>query len=99
MTQSLSVEARATEHYAEENDLESLDCPYGCGTVLTGVYAHGNLTRHLKSQTCAASGRAKVRFPCPAPSCAKVYGRSDALRVHMRKFHAVPSISEQDIDH
>ncbi|KAH7061642.1 hypothetical protein BKA63DRAFT_199397 [Paraphoma chrysanthemicola] len=66
-------------------------CPYRCGVVLTGVHAVGNLTRHLKTRACAASGRAKVRYPCPIDGCTKEYSRSDGLRVHMRKQHGAPA--------
>lgn len=68
----------------------SVPCPYRCGTVLTGVHALGNLTRHLKTQACAGSSRAKVRYPCPIEGCERQYARSDGLRVHMRKRHGVP---------
>ncbi|KAF2028124.1 hypothetical protein EK21DRAFT_102077 [Setomelanomma holmii] len=68
----------------------SVACPNRCGAVLTGVHADGNLTRHLKTQACAASGRAKVRYPCPIQGCVKEYARSDGLKVHMRKQHGAP---------
>lgn len=67
-------------------DNESIACPYGCGTVLTGVHAQGNLTRHLKSQSCR-SGRPKVKYVCLVPGCGREYTRSDGLRVHMSKRH------------
>ncbi|KAG9188120.1 hypothetical protein G6011_02043 [Alternaria panax] len=68
----------------------SVPCPYRCGTVLTGVHALGNLTRHLKTQACAGSSRAKVRYPCPIDGCERQYARSDGLRVHMRRRHGAP---------
>lgn len=68
----------------------SVPCPYRCGTILTGVHALGNLTRHLKTQACAGSSRAKVRYPCPIEGCERQYARSDGLRVHMRKRHGAP---------
>ncbi|KAF2874812.1 hypothetical protein BDV95DRAFT_591591 [Massariosphaeria phaeospora] len=68
----------------------SVACPYGCGTVLTGVHAVGNLTRHLKSQTCEKSGRGNVKYPCPLPDCGKQYSRSDGLKVHLRRRHGAP---------
>jgi len=68
----------------------SVPCPYRCGTVLTGVHALGNLTRHLKTQACAGSSRAKVRYPCPIDGCGRQYARSDGLRVHMRRRHGAP---------
>ncbi|KAI5377326.1 hypothetical protein CC77DRAFT_404311 [Alternaria alternata] len=68
----------------------SVPCPYRCGTVLTGVHALGNLTRHLKTQACAGSSRAKVRYPCPIEGCERQYARSDGLRVHMRRRHGAP---------
>ncbi|KAH7082518.1 hypothetical protein BKA63DRAFT_133135 [Paraphoma chrysanthemicola] len=74
----------------------SVACPYRCGVVLTGVHAVGNLTRHLKTRACAASGRAKVRYPCPIDSCTKEYSRSDGLRVHMRKQHGAPAFPKRE---
>ncbi|KAH8622598.1 hypothetical protein IG631_22873 [Alternaria alternata] len=68
----------------------SVPCPYRCGTVLTGVHALGNLTRHLKTQACAGSSRAKVRYPCPIEGCERQYARSDGLRVHTRRRHGAP---------
>ncbi|KAH7068474.1 hypothetical protein FB567DRAFT_634447 [Paraphoma chrysanthemicola] len=71
-------------------------CPYRCGVVLTGVHAVGNLTRHLKTKACAASGKAKVRYPCPIDGCTKEYSRSDGLRVHMRKQHGAPAANPRN---
>ncbi|KAF1833040.1 hypothetical protein BDW02DRAFT_580739 [Decorospora gaudefroyi] len=68
----------------------SVPCPYRCGTVLTGVHALGNLTRHLKTQACPGSSRAKVRYLCPTDGCGRQYARSDGLRVHMRRRHGAP---------
>lgn len=68
----------------------TIACPYNCGTVLTGVHALGNLTRHLKSQACSGSGRAKMKYPCPVDRCGREYTRSDGLRVHMRRRHGAP---------
>ncbi|OAL44159.1 hypothetical protein IQ07DRAFT_649596 [Pyrenochaeta sp. DS3sAY3a] len=65
-------------------------CPYNCGTILTGVHAQGNLTRHLKSQACSGSGRAKMKHSCPVDRCGREYTRSDGLRVHMRRRHGAP---------
>lgn len=64
-------------------------CPYGCGTVLTGVHAVGNMTRHLKSQNCIGSGKDKTKYVCPVPGCEKRYIRSDGLKVHLRKRHNI----------
>ncbi|RMZ66943.1 hypothetical protein GMOD_00002332 [Pyrenophora seminiperda CCB06] len=68
----------------------SVPCPYRCGTVLTGVHALGNLTRHLKTQACVGSSRPKFRYPCPIENCDRQYARSDGLRVHMRRRHGAP---------
>lgn len=64
-------------------------CPYDCGTVLTGVHAVGNMTRHLKSQNCIGSGKDKTKYVCPMPGCEKRYIRSDGLKVHLRKRHNI----------
>ncbi|KAF1842735.1 uncharacterized protein K460DRAFT_407126 [Cucurbitaria berberidis CBS 394.84] len=72
----------------------SVACPYHCGTVLTGMYAHGNLTRHLKSQACEGSGKEKVKYPCPISGCGKEYIRKDGLSVHMRRQHGAPPASQ-----
>ncbi|KAF1925325.1 uncharacterized protein M421DRAFT_423884 [Didymella exigua CBS 183.55] len=64
-------------------------CPYDCGTVLTGVHAVGNMTRHLKSQNCIGSGKDKTKYVCPIPGCDKRYIRSDGLKVHLRKRHNI----------
>jgi hypothetical protein len=68
----------------------SIACPYRCGRVLTGVHAVGNLTRHLKSEGCSASGRAKPKYTCPIEGCRSEYNRSDGLRVHLRRRHGAP---------
>jgi hypothetical protein len=68
----------------------TVPCPYRCGTVLTGVHALGNLTRHLKTQACEGSSRTKVRYPCPIEGCGRQYARSDGMRVHMRRRHGYP---------
>ena len=68
----------------------TVPCPYRCGTVLTGVHALGNLTRHLKTQACEGSSRAKVRYPCPIDGCVREYARSDGMKVHMRRRHGYP---------
>jgi hypothetical protein len=48
----------------QTSEEDSVACPYQCGTTLTGVHAVGNLTRHLKSDACLASGREKLKYPC-----------------------------------
>lgn len=89
---------RSTTNSAEY----AVPCPYNCVTVLTGVHAVGNMTRHLKSQNCVASGRDKPRYVCPVQGCDKRYIRSDGLKVHLRKRHDIShmpdrsSISEGD---
>lgn len=65
-------------------------CPHGCGTTLTGPHAHGNLTRHQKSRACKGSGRARTSYRCVWQGCTRVYCRSDALKVHMRRRHGAP---------
>ncbi|KAF2133055.1 hypothetical protein P153DRAFT_178788 [Dothidotthia symphoricarpi CBS 119687] len=75
----------------------SVPCPYRCGTILTGVHAIGNLTRHIKSQSCTASGRTKAKYPCPIGGCDREYTRSDGLKVHMRRRHnAPPALPKND---
>jgi hypothetical protein len=64
-----------------------LICP-SCGREITGIYASGNLTRHLKSRRCASSHNRRKEWPCG--SCHKVYQRSDALLKHQRRFHGAP---------
>ncbi|KAJ8105385.1 hypothetical protein OPT61_g10211 [Boeremia exigua] len=76
---------RATGSGAEH----SVPCPYNCGTVLTGVHAVGNMTRHLKSQNCIGSGKEKPRYACTVEGCDKRYIRSDGLKVHLRKRHNI----------
>ncbi|KAI8930701.1 hypothetical protein NX059_012310 [Plenodomus lindquistii] len=68
-------------------------CPYGCGGEMKGVYADGNLKRHQKS--CRASGRATTRYHCVVVGCTRVYVRSDALRVHMRRYHGAPLVNHR----
>ncbi|KAH7093680.1 hypothetical protein FB567DRAFT_545011 [Paraphoma chrysanthemicola] len=84
-----------THNYIDEPSSSSgeysVACPYRCGVVLTGAHAVGNLTRHLKTRACTASGRAKLRYPCPIDGCTREYSRSDGLRVHMRKQHVAPA--------
>lgn len=67
----------------------TVPCPYGCGTVLTGIHAVGNMTRHLKSQNCVGSGKDKTRYACSVQGCDKRYIRSDGLKVHLRKRHNI----------
>lgn len=71
-------------------------CPYNCGTVLTGVHAVGNMTRHLKSQNCIGSGKEKPKYVCSVEGCEKRYIRSDGLKVHLRKRHNISQPSERD---
>ncbi|KAJ4982791.1 hypothetical protein SVAN01_11707 [Stagonosporopsis vannaccii] len=71
-------------------------CPYNCGTVLTGVHAVGNMTRHLKSQNCVGSGKDKPKYACPVEGCEKRYIRSDGLKVHLRKRHGVSQSSDRN---
>lgn len=71
-------------------------CPYNCGTVLTGVHAVGNMTRHLKSQNCTASGKDRTRYVCPVQGCDKRYIRSDGLKVHLRKRHNISQTSDRN---
>lgn len=71
-------------------------CPYDCGTVLTGVHAVGNMTRHLKSQNCIGSGKDKTKYVCPMPGCEKRYIRSDGLKVHLRKRHNISHASDRN---
>ncbi|KAF2855385.1 hypothetical protein T440DRAFT_153028 [Plenodomus tracheiphilus IPT5] len=74
-----------------DDDVERMiPCPHGCGIILTGAHAHGNLTRHLKSRNCTRSGKAKTRYQCMVKDCTRVYSRSDGLRVHMRRHHGTP---------
>jgi hypothetical protein len=62
-------------------DMEySVACPYACGTVLTGIHAVGNLTRHLKSRACPNSLRRSVEYPCPIHGCMNKYSRSDGCK-------------------
>jgi hypothetical protein len=58
----------------------SVACPYQCGTVLTGIHAVGNLTRHLKSRACPNSPRRYVEYPCPIHGCKNTYHRSDGCK-------------------
>jgi hypothetical protein len=83
--------SRATGSGAEY----SVPCPYHCGTVLTGVHAVGNMTRHLKSQNCIGSGREKPRHGCPVEGCDKRYIRSDGLKVHLRKRHNISQVLDR----
>jgi hypothetical protein len=55
------------------------------------VHAIGNLTRHLKSQNCTASGKTKTKYTCPLEGCDRQYTRSDGLKVHLRRRHNIPS--------
>ncbi|KAH7372266.1 hypothetical protein BKA66DRAFT_175306 [Pyrenochaeta sp. MPI-SDFR-AT-0127] len=87
-----SVSPRAQQGYAED----VIPCPKGCGTVLTGIHALGNLTRHLKSEACTESTREKVKFPCLVTGCGKEYARSDGLKVHMRRRHGAPPPTARD---
>ncbi|OAL07252.1 hypothetical protein IQ06DRAFT_9089 [Phaeosphaeriaceae sp. SRC1lsM3a] len=70
---------------------DRIECPYGCGTVLTGIHAVGNLTRHLKSKACPNSPKSGLRYPCTMDGCPKGYARSDGLKVHMRRHHGAPA--------
>ncbi|KAF2622062.1 hypothetical protein BU25DRAFT_481122 [Macroventuria anomochaeta] len=83
---------RSTESSAEY----VVPCPYNCGTVLTGVHAVGNMTRHLKSQNCVASGKDKTRYACPVQGCDKRYIRSDGLKVHLRKRHNISQTPDRN---
>ncbi|KAH3914333.1 hypothetical protein HBH56_088080 [Parastagonospora nodorum] len=88
-------------HLGNVND--SVACPHGCGTILTGVHAFGNLTRHLKTKGCSASGKAKVEHLCQVHGCGRKYSRSDGLRVHMRRRHGAglpqkPGLLDQSHD-
>ncbi|KAF9699739.1 hypothetical protein EKO04_002658 [Ascochyta lentis] len=73
----------------------AVPCPYGCGTVLTGVHAVGNMTRHLKSKNCIGSGKDKTKYICPVQGCDKRYIRSDGLKVHLRKRHNIAQASDR----
>ncbi|KAF2008133.1 hypothetical protein P154DRAFT_528756 [Amniculicola lignicola CBS 123094] len=59
----------------------------GCGKILTGPHARGNLTRHQKSEGCTASDVESTRYTCPIAECGKSYARSDGLRAHIRRKH------------
>lgn len=75
---SSGIGAYSPPHEFELGNIEdSVACPYGCGTILTGVHAFGNLTRHLKTKGCAASGRVKVDYGCQVHGCGRKYSRSD----------------------
>lgn len=64
-----------------------------CDKVLKGPYASGNLTRHHKSRSCAAS-RNRRPFLCDFEGCSNQYERSDALLNHKRKKHGAPGPSK-----
>lgn len=85
----------AAGQFAESGPECVLPCPYNCGTVLTGVHAVGNMTRHLKSQNCIGSGKDKPRYACPVEGCEKRYIRSDGLKVHLRKRHGISQSSDR----
>lgn len=74
----------------------SVECPYGCGTVLTGMHALGNLTRHLRSQACTGPDIIRAKHSCPVEGCARVYIQSDGLREHMRRRHERPPAAPSD---
>jgi hypothetical protein len=74
----------------------SIECPYHCGTVLKGVHAVGNLTRHLKSDACKGSGKRKRRYACPK-GCPKEYTRSDGCKLCCDKlisFNVGPEVAQ-----
>lgn len=75
-----------------ERAKESAILCQNCNKILTGPYASGNLTRHHKSRSCAASKKRKV-FICDVEDCLKQYERSDALLNHTRKKHGPPKPS------
>jgi len=93
---SSSVEHMAAGRSTSSGAEYSVPCPYGCGTVLTGVHAVGNMTRHLKSQNCIGSGKDKTKYVCPVQGCDKRYIRSDGLKVHLRKRHDISQGSERN---
>jgi uncharacterized Zn-finger protein len=71
---------------------QTVACPR-CGKVLTGSHAPGNLTRHQKSRSCAASPNRK-QFFCDFSGCQNQYERSDALLNHKRRKHNAPGPSK-----
>ena len=70
-----------------DNNTNTIPCPYHCGTILTGMHAVGNLTRHVKTQACRGSRRTKQEYACRMAGCGRVYARSDGLRVQLRRRH------------
>lgn len=88
-SESTSGHSMPTSQPTESGAEYVVPCPYNCGTVLTGVHAVGNMTRHLKSQNCVGSGKEKPRYICPVKGCDKRYIRSDGLKVHLRKRHNI----------
>jgi hypothetical protein len=58
----------------------SVVCPYQCGTVLTGIHAVGNLTRHLKTRACPNLPRRSIKYPCPIHGCMGEYSRFDGCK-------------------
>jgi hypothetical protein len=79
-TEAMSNSINDSSHLKESAAEYSVTCPYECGTVLTGIHAVGNLTRHLKSRSCPNSPRRAVDYPCPIHGCMNRYARSDGCK-------------------
>lgn len=86
--QSLASRTPSQATKPEQNDtLESSSatnrCPH-CGKSFGGVYAKGNLGRHLRSQHCSDASV----YKCQVVGCTREFRRQDALLVHQRRHHS-----------
>ncbi|KAL1801186.1 hypothetical protein ACET3X_001528 [Alternaria dauci] len=55
-----------------------------CHVAFTGVYAKGNLGRHLRHKHALVE---EVIYRCTVPGCDKTFARKDAMLKHARKHH------------
>ncbi|KAF2021704.1 hypothetical protein BU24DRAFT_26229 [Aaosphaeria arxii CBS 175.79] len=87
-----TTDSNRTAEEEEEEEVIVFQCPE-CPTQCTGPHARGNMSRHMRKHKSEPKKK-KDNLKCPY--CESKFGRSDATRKHIRRYHPEVAIDIDD---